>query len=158
MKLYELAITGEVIAYAKDKFLLELYLSQRGKWGSPFSIQKIKVTKSDFIDPDLLLQFYNGFSLTAKEMEYVTNMDNEHRSYIENQIIGLELFLTQHEKELSRKEIKSIQRTISTLEQRVDMDDSDDFAMIETIITQPRVVDEYLNQIRYLKYQLRGEW
>lgn len=158
MKLYELAINREIVAYAKDKFLIELFLSQRGKVGSPFSITKRKITASHFIDPELLLQFYNGFAITAREMEYITNIGDERRSYLENQILGLRILLEIHGEELTKKERKSIRKTISTLEKRVDMDDSNDFEAIDTIIRQPKVVDEYLHQIKYIKYQLRGEW
>lgn len=158
MKLYQLTINDRLEAYSKDDFLIKLYLSQRGKVKSNFSIKKINISKSDYIDLEMLLFYYNGFALTSREMEYISSLDEERRSYYDNQVIGLRIFLINNKTRLSKEEIRSIKNTIKLLEKKREMNEEEIISAIDTIIDAPRIVSEYMEQIKFIKQELRGEW
>ena len=158
MKIYELIINDKLVAYAKDDFLLKLYLSQRGKTNTNFSIRKKNISKSDYLDLEILLYYYNGFALTSLEMNYINNLGEEHESFVDNQIILLELTLEKEWDRLHKSERKALQKSIRILKKKRKLNDTEIVSAIDTIIDTPYIVSEYMEQIQFIKHELRGEW
>lgn len=158
MKIYELIINDKLVAYAKDDFLLKLYLSQRGKTNTKFSIRKKNISKSDYLDLEILLYYYNGFALTSLEMEYIDNLGEEHKSFIDNQIILLEVTLNKEWDNLRKSERKALQKSIRILKKKRELNEEEIVSAIDTIIDTPYIVSEYMEQIQFIKHELRGEW
>ena len=157
MKIFELEVGGKVVAYSKHKYMLELYLVQRNLETCNFQILRRNIKKGDYVDPELLLYCLGTFVLTAHEHSYVEMLGDEHRTYIENLIIGLEVLAGENARNLSSKDLKAIKRTIKSLKKQTSFTEEESTHILDTITDHPNVVDEYMGQIKFIKSVLRGE-
>ena len=157
MKIYELEVGGKVVAYSKHLDMLKLYLVQRHLEKSNFRIQTRKVGKGDYVNPDLLLYVIGTFVLTSFEYEYIQTIGNEHRTYIENLVVGLELIAGDKTANLSKRDLKAIKRTIQYLNKHISFDKEESSHILDTIVDHPHVVDEYMAQVKFIRDVLRGE-
>ena len=119
MKIFELEVGGKVVAYSKHKYMLELYLVQRNLETCNFQILRRNIKKGDYVDPELLLYCLGTFVLTAQEHSYVEMLSDEHRTYIENLIIGLEVLAGENARNLSSKDLKQSNERLKALKANI---------------------------------------
>ena len=110
------------------------------------------------LTPELLLYCLGTFVLTAQEHSYVEMLSDEHRTYIENLIIGLEVLAGENARNLSSKDLKSNQtKRLKALKSKTSFTEEESTHILDTITDHPNVVDEYMGQIKFIKSVLRGE-
>lgn len=150
MKLYTLKSDGVLVAVSNDKWLLELFLVQRG-----YKFERCEISRcldKDQAISDLFLVYYFGYPITAHELSYVNRMEEEYRSFINLEIVRLEEILTKFDFKLNKKDKKHIKKTIKALK-KIDTSDDIGFAnrMIEDIVNQPASVMEYLENLELFR-------
>ena len=150
MKLYTLKSDGVLVAVSNDKWLLELFLVQRG-----YILERCEISRcfdKDQAISDLFLVYYFGYPITSHELSYINRMEEEYRSSIDEEIFRLEKILDRFDYKLSKKDRKNIKKTIKALK-KIDTSDDIGFAnrMIGDIINQPASVMEYLENLELFK-------
>lgn len=144
-------------AISKDLWLLELYIAQRHVSKKNFAILKEKAHKR-YDDPDIFLQYYFGYAVTAMEYRYITSMGYEYMSDIQTRIFDLENTLTWQGKYLKKKDIKKLKKAIKVLK-KIDLEKDENFIshMLETVIDRPMLVQEYFDNMQMFINAMEGE-
>ena len=150
MKLYTLKSNGVLVAVSNDRWLLELFLVQRG-----YKIERCEISRcldEDQAISDLFLVYYFGYPITSQELSYVTRMEEEYRSSIELEIVKLKELMNKFDYKLSKKDKKHIKKTIKALK-KIDTSNDIEFAdrMVKDIIHHPASVMEYMENLELFR-------
>ena len=160
-KLYKLFIGNEKkvpAAVSNDKWLLELFIAQRGMSRKDISIDKVRIKPKDAYNyDDNYLLYYFGYSITNYEYRYVLDMLGEYTSELELRIFEMESSYAMHKRKMTHKERKSFKKAIKTLK-RIDYSDSKRFAseMIDTILNRRGMICDYMENLQMFKDCMGG--
>ena len=150
MKAFHLKYEGVLIAISNDKWLLELFIVQRG-----YDFKKCEIIRTkdkNYELSDFFLVYYFGYPITSQELKYVNGMRDEYESRIEEEIFRLEGLLDKLSGIISKKERKYIKKAIKTL-RKIDSSTDLEFAhwILDDIIDQPAIVAEYFENLDLFK-------
>ena len=70
----------------------------------------------------------------------------------------LEVTLDKEWDNLRKSERKALQKSIRILKKKRELNEEEIVSAIDTIIDTPYIVSEYMEQIQFIKHELRGEW
>ena len=145
MKIYKLCIDDKLMGLCKDKFLLELFIVQRKYMKHKYEITKIISKNSGIYDLDYYMIYYYGYAITNYEYRYLYNVMKELDEKRKFNITKLEVTL--RDKSLTKKERKTIKRTIKILKSHKMEDDDEITSNMNDIIDNPYCVKDYLDML-----------
>ena len=145
MKIYKLCIDDKLMGLCKDKFLLELFIVQRKYMKHKYEITKIISKNSGIYDLDYYMIYYYGYAITNYEYRYLYNVTKELDENRKFNITKLEVTL--RDKSLTKKERKTIKRTIKILKSHKMEDDDEITSNMNDIINNPYCVKDYLDML-----------
>ena len=135
------------IAVCDDLWLIKLFIVQRRLKKSKCIIDSMSKSEK-YNYPNQFLIYYFGYAVTSMEYRYICSMNAEYESEIEMQIYELRNTLMIYDKNLTKKERKSIKNTIKVLEKlNVSKDMEHVKANIDTVIDRPGMVIDYLENL-----------
>ena len=145
MKIYKLCIDDKLMGLCKDKFLLELFIVQRKYMNHNYEVTKITSKNSSIYDLDYYMIYYYGYAITNYEYRYLYNVTKELDENRKFNITKLEVAL--RDKSLTKKERKTIKRTIKILKSHKMEDDDEITSNMNDIINNPYCVKDYLDML-----------
>lgn len=120
MKAFVLNYNNAPVAVAKDKWLLELLIVQRGLDRTEYEIKKIKAPKDIKMD-DKYHIYLEGYVISNDEYSFLNNRILENRSTLEFLRDKLEAYLKLNKNgKLTKKEEKRILKMIKTISKNID--------------------------------------
>ena len=155
MKVYVLYSGNLKIALCNDVFLIELFIVQRKIKDYKVEEQKAKKEIKNY---NTFLVYYYGYAITMREMEFIEARGMEYISDLEFMIFELESFIDKHRKYMTKKEIKAINKTVRILkDKKKNKNLIFSKEMIDMVVNQPSIVDEYLDNIEMFKNCMEGD-
>ena len=156
MKVFVLSTNGHKIAMCQDKFLIELFIVQRKLINYDVSLRKAKKEIKTY---DTYLIYYYGYAITMREMEFINVRGMEYLSDLDFTIMELRAFIEEHRKYLKKKEIDTIKNTIKILKnKKKNKNLIFSKEMIECIIEEPGMMNEYLDNLEAFKNCMEGDF
>ena len=141
MNVYVLESNGSKIAMCKDKFLIELFIVQRKI--KQFSVEA-RNAKKEIKLYNTYLVYYYGYAMTMREMEFITE---------------LKAFIEKHRKFLKKKEVETIKKTIRIFkDKKKNKNLIFSKEMVDMVINEPGMVEEYLDNLEMFKNCMEGEY
>lgn len=145
MKIYQLYIDDKLMGLCKDRFLLELFIVQRKYMNHKYEVTRIVSNDPSIYDFDYYMIYYYGYAITNYEYRYIYNVMKELDENRKYNITKLEVTL--QDKSLTKKERKTIKRTINILKSHKMEDDDEIESNMNDIINNPYCVKEYLDMV-----------
>lgn len=156
MKVYVLYSNNVKVALCSDLFLIELFIVQRKI--KDYKVVEQKASK-EIKTYNPYLVYYFGYAVTMREREFITARGLEYMSDLDFMIFELEAFIEKHKKYLTKKEIKSIRKTILVLNnKRKNKNLIFSQEMIDMVLESPSYVEEYLDNIESFKNCMAGDY
>lgn len=156
MNVYVLESNGSKIAMCKDKFLIELFIVQRKI--KQFSVEA-RNAKKEIKLYNTYLVYYYGYAMTMREIEFITARGMEYISDLEFMIFELKAFIEKHCKFLKKKEVETIKKTIRIFkDKKKNKNLIFSKEMVDMVINEPGMVEEYLDNLEMFKNCMEGEY
>lgn len=153
-KMYVLIYKDEMKVICKDKFLIELYIVQRNLNMNYVKMPRIPFNTDIYKFFDNYLNYYYGYALTIKEINFITNHDLEYNSKRKEKISNLKNILNN---DIGKKKKKNIKKEIEVLKKNRINSMKHIKENLELILYSPNLIDEYMDNIELFKKLLEGD-